>query len=515
MTANYGELRPNHFHTGIDFTTHGEIKRPVYSIQEGYVSRVRVGPAGYGNCVYITHPGGKVSVYAHLNAFSLKIDKVVRDYRRDTQSNEVELLPKPRIYVRKNEIIGLSGNSGNSTGPHLHFEIRDELSEVPLNPLLFYKIKDNTPPTVEQLAIYDLADTLNPRILKTFRIKTRGRDSLYLENDEITTESAIIGFAFSGLDRFTATGSPNNIFSVTIDIDGLPFYGHKLNNIPFTDLRFINEYKDETGNTKFQKCFMPTIFPYKLYDYTFTRGRTLLDTSRHTVLMSFSDECGNTRRLLFYIRPKKSNYYEDTKYKTDLFVNCSKDTAIFKNNLRLDIYAGSFFNSSYLELGNKLSSGKLSIEPVINLRQPVRIGFKIPERYAVKPEKLVLVGSKTGTNVATVRNDSLYFTIKTFGDFKLMYDSAAPKIKIRHTPKQIANAWQMESFSFTITDELSGIAKYNLWLNNTWVQCDYDAKNDELIYYFDDDSPFGLLKFKLEVEDKCGNKREFDYLLKK
>lgn len=515
MTANYGELRPNHFHTGIDFTTHGEIKRPVYSIQEGYVSRVRVSPGGYGNCIYITHPNGKVSVYAHLTAFSLKIDKVVRDYRRDTQSNEVELQPKPRLYVRKNEIIGLSGNSGNSTGPHLHFEIRDEITEVPLNPLLFYKIKDKTPPTVDRLAIYDLADTLNPRLLKTIQVKSNAKDSIYLENDHIETGSSIIGFAFSGLDRFTNTGSPNNIFAVSIDIDDLPFYGHKLNNIPFSDSRYINEYYDEIDRHKFQKCFMPTIFPAGMYAYTFTRGRTLLDTSKHKVLITFGDECGNTKQLLFYIRPKKSNYYEEPKNKSDVFVNCMRDTVISKNDLQLSIAGASLFKSSYLELANQFNKGNLSIAPYLSLRQPIKVSFKIPEKFSVSPDKLVLVGSTTGTSIATVRNDSLSFTIKNLGNFKLMYDTVPPRVKIRHTPKQIANAWELESFSFTITDELSGIAKYNLWLNHTWVQCDYDAKNDELTYYFDEDSPFGLLNFKLEVEDKCGNKREFDYVLKK
>src|SRR5688572_26734694 len=259
MTANYGELRPNHFHTGIDFTTHGEIKRPVYSIQEGYVSRIRMGPTGYGNCVYITHPGGKVSVYAHLHAFSLKIDNVVKEFRLATQSNEVEFLPKPRtLYVRKNEIIGLSGDTGNSTGPHLHFEIRDEVSEVPLNPLLFYKIKDKTPPSPEQLAFYDLSDTLAPKLLKTFKIKTGFRDSLILEKDHLELDKAIIGIAFSGHDRFTSTGSQNNIFSIRIDVDDLPSYSHKLNNIPFPDSRYINEYCDEHGKTKYQKCFLPT-----------------------------------------------------------------------------------------------------------------------------------------------------------------------------------------------------------------------------------------------------------------
>ncbi len=515
MTANYGELRPNHFHTGIDFSTQGEIKHPVYCVQEGYVSRVRVSPSGYGNCIYITHPGGKVTVYAHLSNFSLKIDKLVRDYRSATQSNEVELLPKARtVYVRQNEIIGLSGNTGGSTGPHLHFEIRDELSEVPLNPLLFYKIKDKTFPQVDHLAIYDLADTLKPKLLKVIKVKSDNKDSLYLEEDHIVMERAVVGFAFSGVDRFTASGSPNNIFSVNIELNGLPFYGHKLNQIPFPDLRYINQYLDESGHKKLQKCFLPTIYPAGLYEYTFSKGRALLDSSFQKVIMIFSDESGNSRRLQFYIKSKKFNYYEETSFKTDLFVNCSRDTVIKKNELGLQISAGTLFNSAYLSIESKLTQGKFSIQPAVPLRQPLKIALKIPENYKTKPGKLVLVGS-TGTNVAYVHNDSIYFSSKVLGKFQMLTDTIPPKLKVRHTPKQLINAWEMDSFSFTITDELSGIAKYNLWLNNVWVQCDYDAKNDALTYFFDEDTPMGLLQFKLEVEDKAGNKRELDYTLKK
>lgn len=515
MTANYGELRPNHFHTGIDFTTHGEIKRPVYSIQEGYVSRIRVSPTGYGNCVYITHPGGKVSVYAHLSNFSLKIDKVVREYRSATQSNDVDFMPKARtVYVRQNEIIGLSGNTGGSTGPHLHFEIRDELTEVPLNPLLFYKINDHTFPQVDHLAIYDLADTLSPKLLKVLKVKADGKDSLHLEQDHLSLDRAVVGFAFSGHDRFTASGSPNNIFSVSLNVDGLPFYAHQLNQIPFSDLRYINEYTDELGHKKLQKCFMPSIYPAGFYQYSFTKGRLLLDSAFRKVEMVFADESGNTRRLAFFVRSRNFNYYEAGSFKTDVFVNCSRDTVLLKNDLQVQISAGSFFNSSYLEVENKLSQGKLSVLPALNLRQPIKIGFKLSEKESRVAGKMVLVGN-TGTNVATVIKDSVYFSTKVLGQFKRLFDTVPPKIKLKHTTKQLANAWKMDALSFTITDELSGIGTYHLWLNNVWVQCDYDAKSDELTYYFDEDTPMGLLNFKLEVADKAGNKRELDFVLKK
>jgi hypothetical protein len=497
ITGNYGELRPNHFHTGLDFSTGGRMNLPVYSVEEGYVSRVRVGPGGYGKCVYITHPQGKVSVYAHLNSFSLKIDKIVREQQIAMQNYEVEVLPRPRtVYVRKNEIIGLSGNTGSSTGPHLHFEIRDEITEVPLNPLEYYKIFDVTKPELEYIGFYDLADTTAPRFLNSYRVKEIGKDSLCLERDHIVLDQAIVGLAYSGFDRFTTNGSYNNIFSSRVYFDDFLVYSHRLSGIAFPDSRYINEFSETIGKTKYQKCFLPTLYPSGLYYDCFDKGRIFLTNSNfHKIRLVVSDECGNERRLQFYVRAKQFNYYREPSLKSDVLVNCTEDLRIGKNDLSIYIPAGSLYYSTPLVIESTLeTNGKFRILPSVNLKQPVTVGFKVPAKWLRNREKLLLAyGSQLSTPLN--RNDSVFFPVKSFDAYQLVVDTVPPKVRVDYSAKKLKEAWKMDSFSFLISDNLSGIAKYNLWLNNTWVIAEYDAKADLLTYYFDEETPIGLLNF--------------------
>lgn len=517
ITANYGELRPNHFHAGIDFTTNGKINLPIYSIEEGYVSRIRVGPYGYGKCVYITHPNGKVSVYAHLNAFSMKIANLAIENQYATQNFEIDFILKPRsVYVRRNEIIGLSGNTGGSTGPHLHFEIRDELTEIPLNPLGFFRINDRTPPEINAFAIYNLADTTQPVLMNTRKIQAGRNDSLILEEDHLTLNQSIIGLAFSGFDRCNPNGNPNNVFAVRIYFDDALIYSHQLNNIAFDESRFINIYSDNIGKNKFQKLFLPTIYPEGLYGKVVNKGRmNLSDTFFTKIKIIFTDESGNSSPLQFYARAKQINTFESKALAGDFFVNCTEGLRTEKNNLSITIppkilfYSSSFFIKNTIDL-----DGKLSILPNVNLKQNITLGFKLQDRYWSVRDKILLKGSASQA-VPLIRGDSVFYSVRELGKFYLSVDTIAPKIRVNYSDKKLTEAWMMDSFSFTISDKGSGIGKYNLWLNNSWVVAEYDAKSDLLTYYFDEETPMGLLQFKLEVQDKVGNKTFLEYTLKK
>ena len=516
ITGNYGELRPNHFHAGIDFSTRGIINLPVYCIEEGYVSRIRISPNGYGKCVYITHPGGKVSVYAHLNAFSLKIDKVSRTFRFDTQSNEIDYAPPPRtVYVRKNEIIGLSGNTGGSTGPHLHFEIRDELSEIPLNPLGFFRINDHTPPEITSLAFYDLRDTLAPVFMNSYKVRQGKNDSLVLSDDHLILGTSIAGLAFSGLDRCYSNGNANNIFAARIYLDDSLVYMHQLNNISFLQSRFINEFSETIGRSKYQKCFLPTLYLDGFFGKCRDKGRLLLnDSSFHKIKLFVTDESGNTTRLQFYLKARQMDTFKKTDVAEEGFVNCNENVIISKGILQINVPPKSLFYSTRLWVENALEAdGKFSILPRVNLMQGAVVGVKLQEKFLVYRDKLILKGE--GTSLPVNRNDSAYFVVKDFGKFYLSIDTVAPKIKVNYSERRLKDAWQMDSFSFEITDNSSGIGKYNVWLNNGWVLAEYDAKTDLLTYYFDEDTPIGLLQFNLEVEDKVGNKALLEYTLKK
>jgi len=515
ITGNYGELRPNHFHAGIDFSTRGQVNLQVYSVAAGYVSRIRVSATGYGKSVYITHPNGKVSLYAHLNAFSLKIADVVKKEQFAKQSYEVEIFPKRNeITVRSNEIIGLSGNTGGSTGPHLHFEIRGEKSETPLNPLTFFKISDREKPVIQKIGFYSLADTCSPAFIKAVRVEG---SSLATGSNSITLDHAIVGFAFAGFDRCVPNGNPNNIFSAKVYMDDRLIYSHALDNIDFSENRYVNEFSEPNGGVKFQKCFLPTLYPWQMYGSCFNKGRILLsDSNYHHLKFIAADESGNEQKLDFYVKAGKFDYYRPSAAKSDVVVNCSKDFIWRKNKLYLSVPAKTLFYSTPLTIDNAIeTTGRLAVSPSgINLRSPAIIGFKVPERWMKNKTKLVL---RNGSSVyaPTLRNDSVFYAVKNFGTFQLGADTGKPKIRTFLTARQLKKVQNPGSFSFVIEDNSSGIMNYSLFLNNSWVIGEYDAKSNLLTYYMDEDTPAGDLAFKLVVEDKVGNKAELKYVLKR
>ncbi len=518
LTANYGELRPNHFHAGLDFSTGGQVNLPVYAAADGYVYRIKVSATGYGKCLYITHANGKVTVYGHLNSYSIKISDLVKKEQYAQESYEVEFFPKPfMVPIKKGEIIGLSGSTGNSTGPHLHFEIRDEKSEAPLNPLEFLSYPDRTRPMIQTVALYSLSDTLAPKPFKQIRVLQNDDDVLLPDNPLINIDNPYIGIAFAGYDRFTPAGSPNNIYIARLYFDGRLIYSHKLSGIFFDDTRYINEYSETNGGLKFQKCFLPETYPTEMIGRAVNRGRILLrDSGFHMIKLLVEDEWGNENDIQFHVRCGKPLQYTGPALKSDLFVNCRKDFVYAKNGVKLTIPANTLFYSTPLVVENTLSaSGKLIIFPGdANLRVPAIVAFKLAPHQLKNKHKLVL---KCGQQEYTPRlsADSACFYIKSFGGFQLTEDHQAPKIIPQFKAKRNKVPVASSMLGFIITDALSGIGKYKLYLNNKFVIAEYDAKADLLFYKFDDESPKGKINIRLEVEDRAGNRSKFEGVVRR
>jgi hypothetical protein len=511
LTGNFGELRPNHFHTGLDFSTNGKENLQVYAIEEGYVSRIRVSPFGYGKALYITHANGKVSVYAHLNTFSLKIDKVLKQEQYAKQSFEVDFYPKPwSLFVRKNEIIALSGNTGGSSGPHLHFELRDEKTEITINPLSVYHVQDNVYPVLKQLAFYDLSDSLQPVFMRA--LKTEG---VNLYADTLDLPSSLIAIAFEAYDQYLKKGNHNNVYEAKVFLDNKLIYHHRLNEMDFADFRYVNEFCDNRNHSKFQKCFLPTLYPAYLYPETQNKGRiTLHDHKAHQLRLVLADESGNQTALSTFLRATVMKEYKSQNKTGDAFVHCYRDTTLHVKQLSLHFPNQCLYKDVTLNI-EKTTEGKEFVLGLsnVNFRSAFYLGLKFTGKEEDKQH--TVLKTDQGVVVPEIRNDSLWFACKNLGTFKLMVDNTPPAVKTvlaskKRLPKSVGSRLE-----FFLSDNLSGIGQYALYVNEQWVIAEYDAKSHCLSYNCEEQSPSGWVKLRLVLADKVGNRLEQHYSIKR
>ena len=509
ITGNYGEIRPNHFHVGLDFRTDPIINLPIKSVADGYVSRIKISSGGYGKVLYITHPNGYVTVYAHQKKYADKIDIYTKKKQMELKKNELELFPAlNELVVKKGEVIGYTGNSGSSTGPHLHFEIREEKTEMPINPLLIYDIKDNVKPIISTIGIYSTSDSTNIKLINLVPVKNiKNKLSLFKKVLQLSENTFAIGF--SGYDASNATTNKNNIYEAKVKLDNQVIYHHQLNNISFGNSRYVNVFSEKINRQKMQKCFTPSCYDITIYKSLINDGKILLiDTLKHCIELFVADEKGNTNSILFYVKAKQLNGYISNSNKYNAL--CNSDFKLKEDNFGILIPRGSIVNSLYInkrtyikapengdvELGNK-------DDQVI---KPLKIALKINNPLINKASKLVMT---VNDDVIGGNFDEgwLIAESKALGAFNFKYDTVAPSIVFTKSKKKKVKP--INTISFKIADNLSGIADYHVYVNAIWQIAEYDAKT-ELVICFLTEALKASDIIKIEVIDKVGNMAVFN-----
>lgn len=515
VTGNYGELRANHFHAGIDFSTQGKVGLPVYAVADGQVARIRVNYGAYGRALYIAHSSDSLlSVYAHLNAYAGAIAHYVRRQQYAARSYELEVYPKDSLlHVRRGDLIGYSGNSGSSTGPHLHFELRGQKSEVPLNPFDYFSFADTVAPELTALGIYDLGDTLHPRFTHYLPVKRSGDQRLRLPKDTLVVHLPVVGIAFAALDRMLARGNPNVVHRARLLLDGIPVFSYRLTGIAFADQRYVNVFAETVRKQKFQKCFLPTLYP-PIYPECLNKGRVQLnDTLVHAVMLELKDENGNTSTLQFWLQTKQTGGFRNLPASAGMLLP-QHPQAIYSSGFGLAWPANTFFSPVVPWIDNQLeSAGAFYIHPgSVALRNAYQLSFRVPLKW--QPHVAYLVVENQGSfHVPIQRGDSLLVALRNFGSCHLYVDSLPPQIKPQLSAKRIRRTPEFREFNFVVRDNLSGLAVVNLYVNGTWVPAEFDAKNNLLLYPFADDTPKGPLYFEIEARDRVGNQRRWAYRL--
>ncbi|HAX93538.1 MAG TPA: hypothetical protein DCY25_06270, partial [Bacteroidales bacterium] len=311
LSANFCELRPNHFHGGIDIKTEQRIGVPMYAAMEGFIYRIVVSPGGYGNALYIEHPNGKSTVYGHLDRFRDDIQAYVKEEQYRQKSFAVDLSPdKEQFRIEKEELIAFGGNSGSSGGPHLHFEIRDTPTQDALNPLAFYPdIRDNIPPRIYSVLVYPLSETGHVNFAsfpQKYQVAGSGNSFSLAKSPQIEVYGKI-GIAVNTNDFYDGSHNPCGIYSAELKVDDNLIFAFTFDRMPFSDTRYMNSHIDYSESvdrgTRIHRMWQLPGNQLKIYRKDLTNGIfDVEDGQNRKVELVLSDLAGNTSTVRFTLK---------------------------------------------------------------------------------------------------------------------------------------------------------------------------------------------------------------------
>jgi murein DD-endopeptidase MepM/ murein hydrolase activator NlpD len=521
LSGNFGELRPNHFHAGFDLKTNQREGLNVYAIADGYVSRIKISTFGNGKCIYVTHPNGYTSVYGHLQNTVGAIQDYVKKEHYAAKAYEIEVFPKPNeLPVTKGQLIALSGNTGSSEGPHLHFEIRDSKTEFVINPIFFgfdKNINDSKKPTISSLYVYPLLNaTVNQSKQPLLLNMALQKDGTYLAGKVKTNGK--IGFGINAVDTDDVSFNKNGVFNVSTFVNGNQNYNYQFNTYSFDEMRYINALIDypryKKSGQRIQKLFMDEPFALSIIKTDSLRGIITAEPNLETLYrIEVSDYFGNQSTINVPVEyDTASPIVKEEPITSKYFIRYNKDSNFEKENMSVFFPAGTFYDDFNMNFDVKNNRIYIHDDTV-----PVHSNFTITIKDSTYAESLkdklfvARISGKSNTYNGTLRKGNVYTSkAKVLGQYGLVLDTIPPVITIA---KPIQDKWisDVKKIEFSIGDSLSGIKSYNGYLNGSWVLFEYENKTRKITHVFDDAFlAEGANDLKIEVIDNVGNSTIFE-----
>lgn len=498
LTGSFAEIRPNHFHAGIDYSTNGATGLKLVAVADGYVSRVKVSSTGYGKALYVTHYNGFTSVYAHSDSYVGKIDSAVTSLQYQNKSFELDHnFAKDEIVVKKGDVIALSGNSGFSGGPHLHFELRETISERVVNPYFYMKgIADHIAPKINSIVIYPLESngTVNgKKWVQHFEVvNTNGK--LSLKGGAQVKIAGKFAIGIRAYDLLDGSQRKCGVYSYSVRKDDLPVFYCDFYSIGFDETRYINsliDYKAKVNNDQIiVRAYIDPNNHLSIYKKTPDRGVMSVEPAKKGVVeIELTDAKKNSSQLKFTVVGEKVISTKSVEKSANEMV-CGKAATKELNGVNFTFSENSLYSDIVLKC-SVTDFNKLYNSPVYNLgskdiaiHSGVDVELTIPQSLRKYSKSLLISRIEKSGELAYVggKSDKSQFrvTIKEFGQHVFSVDTVAPALSVVNVPKD----FDYKGRKYVVVkavDKRSEIASYSAMINGSWVLLEYDKKSDLLL----------------------------------
>lgn len=502
--GTFGELRSSHYHSGLDIKTGGKEGLPVKAVADGFICRIKVSATGFGNALYIHHPQGYTTVYGHLNSFKKEIAVLVDSIQRANESFEADFQPDSLRYtVKTGDIIGLSGNSGGSEGPHLHFEIRNRFTEEPLNPLAFG---------------IEMQDTTSPSIFSIHTYSNDGRNwKRYngpLTGDTVLIPFDTVGFAISSFDMDSA--SRLGIYGAELYLNDSLVYAYTYDRFNFNETRLVNAHIDYPWWIQSKQRLRRL---YRLMNDDFTAYRNSGTGKVPVPLLGFYNVCISVHDFYGHSADKRFVVnrisHDSIPYWTES-INVHGDSAFHYKGKHCSVYAdaGTFYQDEMIDPVIEKIKSKTAVYPFAEgfdhsetaVHKPVAYRFRMNAKLKKFPQEKIIIAEidknqkLSGAIQATVKRDSAEIKVRKLAKYTLSIDTVAPVGGAIRLDRDTINGTLY--LRMKVKDELTGIGQVRVFQNNIWQPAFYESRTAEIIARLQDTFPSMI---NITVNDPCGN----------
>ncbi len=532
FSGTFGEIRSNHFHSGVDIKTNEQEGFPVLASGDGYISRIKVSAVGFGKAVYLNHPDGFTTVYAHLHHFNDTIETIVRNMQYRKQSFEIDMnIDSLFIIVSKGQLIGVSGNTGGSDGPHLHFEMRETKAEKPVNPLNFgFRFKDTIPPVIKNIKVYGVsafADGFTSDT--TFNITVNDSEKV---SSEVMGDTVFVfektAFAVEAFDKMDDSESELGIYKIELLLGEKVIYRYFFDRFGYDEVRFANaniDYAEKINdNRNYILLYRQLGNRFSMFDLDSIKKGIIFftDTLVHEIIIRAIDFKGNYTAKKLYVKKRNMQREGNGKQLSKNFTgNIISDSIapVFNDvGLKISFTSTPITYNSYLFEWSKEENINYPYSPVYSISDET-IPLHSSMNLSIKPQNLssglqskaLIVSVDTNNFQRAVEsgfvNGWITGKVKYFGKFTITVDTVLPVIKplgLMQDTILIKN-----KIVFMLSDDLSGIELYKMTINSKWVPAEYNARTGEFFYLFNEEPSNQKIFVRVEVADKKMNTAVF------